>query len=290
MNPDRKRENAPDLRSPRRIVPDEAPAFPEGSGLAVASLGSYPVGMRAIRNILFSLTLAAFAPHTTASPLEGRRPNIIFIITDDQGYGDMSCHGNPVLRTPRIDRLHRQSVRFEDFQVSPTCLPTRAALMTGRHEFRSGVSHTIFERERLDLRSVTIASTLKDAGYTTGIFGKWHLGDEDPYQPDKRGFDEVFIHGGGGIDQTFPGSCGDAPETPISIRPSNTTGASSKPADTAPMSFSGRRWNGSAHARIPRRFSRGSPPTRPTSHYRCRRSMKGNTAERSVPTRPGSSA
>jgi len=139
------------------------------------------------------------------------RPNIIFIITDDQGYGDLSCHGNPILQTPHLDRLHRESVRFTDFHVSPTCAPTRAALLTGQHEFRGGVTHTILERERLRLDATTLPQVLKIAGYATGIFGKWHLGDEAAYRPEKRGFDEAFIHGGGGIGQTYPGSCGDAP-------------------------------------------------------------------------------
>jgi arylsulfatase A-like enzyme len=145
------------------------------------------------------------------SALAGRRPNIIFILTDDQGYGDMSCHGNPVLKTPNLDRLHDQGVRFLDFQVSPTCAPTRAALMTGRHEFRNGVTHTIMERERLTLEATTIAQVLQRAGYRTGIFGKWHLGDEPDHQPNRRGFEEVFIHGAGGIGQSYAGSCGDAP-------------------------------------------------------------------------------
>lgn len=139
------------------------------------------------------------------------QPNIIFLITDDQGYGDISAHGNPVLKTPHLDALRAQSVRFTDFQVSPTCAPTRSALMTGRHEFKNGVTHTILERERMTLKATTLAEVLKSAGYTTGIFGKWHLGDEAEYQPGRRGFDEVFIHGGGGIGQTYPGSCGDAP-------------------------------------------------------------------------------
>lgn len=151
------------------------------------------------------------APSTQGDSLLGSRPNIIFVLTDDQGYGDFSCHGNPILRTPNLDRLHDEGVRFTRFQVSPTCAPSRSALMTGRHEFRNGVTHTIYERERLTLNAVTVAQVLKDAGYTTGIFGKWHLGDEPAYQPDRRGFDEVFVHGGGGIGQTFPGSCGDAP-------------------------------------------------------------------------------
>lgn len=138
-------------------------------------------------------------------------PNIILIVTDDQGYGDLSCHGNPILKTPNLDLLYEQGVSFSDFHVSPTCSPTRSALMTGRHEFRNGVTHTIFERERLTLQATTIAEVLKTAGYQTGIFGKWHLGDEAEYQPNRRGFDEVFIHGGGGIGQSYPGSCGDAP-------------------------------------------------------------------------------
>jgi arylsulfatase len=139
------------------------------------------------------------------------RPNVVFILTDDQGYGDLSCHGNPILKTPNIDRLHAEGVRFRDFHVSPTCSPTRAALMTGRHEFKNGVTHTILERERLALSATTIAQVLKRTGYTTGIFGKWHLGDEAEYQPERRGFDEVFVHGAGGIGQTYAGSCGDAP-------------------------------------------------------------------------------
>ena len=88
---------------------------------------------------------------------------------------------------------------------------TRAALLTGRHEFKNGVTHTIHERERLTLRATTLAQVLKSAGYATGIFGKWHLGDEPDRWPDKRGFDEMFIHGAGGIGQSYPGSCGDAP-------------------------------------------------------------------------------
>src|SRR5881296_692513 len=93
--------------------------------------------------------------------LAGRRPNIIFILTDDQGYGDLSCHGNPVLKTPNMDRLHDEGVRFSDFHVSPTCSPTRSSLITGRHEFRNGVTNTIFERERLTLNAKTLAQVLK---------------------------------------------------------------------------------------------------------------------------------
>ena len=144
-------------------------------------------------------------------PAVRRPPNIIYVITDDQGYGDIAALGNPVLKTPNLDRLHAQSVRLTEFHASPTCAPTRAALLTGRHEFRSGVTHTIFERERLALSATTLPQLLAAAGYTSGIFGKWHLGDEDAYQPGRRGFDRTFIHGGGGIGQSYRGSCGDVP-------------------------------------------------------------------------------
>jgi arylsulfatase len=157
------------------------------------------------------LLLLLFATHLRADPLAGKRPNILFILTDDQGYGDISAHGNPILKTPNLDRLHDEGARFTDFHVSPTCAPSRSALLTGRHEFRNGVTHTIHERERLAPDAVTLAQVLKTAGYTTGIFGKWHLGDEPAYWPSARGFDEMFIHGAGGIGQTYAGSCGDAP-------------------------------------------------------------------------------
>ncbi|HEX4131929.1 MAG TPA: arylsulfatase [Pirellulales bacterium] len=162
------------------------------------------------RSLFAALAALAFLTGQSMAALPSR-PNIILVMTDDQGYGELSCHGNPILKTPHLDAFAAQSVRFNDFQVSPTCSPTRASLMTGRHEFRSGITHTIDERERMSLSAVTIAQMLKDAGYATAIFGKWHLGDEAPYQPGRRGFDEVFIHGAGGIGQTYPGSCGDAP-------------------------------------------------------------------------------
>ncbi len=147
----------------------------------------------------------------TSPSLKGRRPNIVLVMTDDQGKGDLSCLGNPDLDTPQLDRLYAQTTRFTDFHVSPTCAPTRSSIMSGRHEFRNGVTHTIKERERMALSTVTIADVLKQAGYRTGIFGKWHLGDEEPYQPQNRGFDEVFIHGAGGIGQAYEGSCADVP-------------------------------------------------------------------------------
>lgn len=161
------------------------------------------------------LCLAWFAPGCSTAAadggLAGQRPNIVLVMTDDQGYGDLACHGHPYLRTPNLDKLYTQSTRLTDFHVSPTCSPTRAALLSGRAPFKNGITHTILERERMALSSYTLAQALGEAGYHTGIFGKWHLGDERAYQPDQRGFDEVFIHGAGGIGQKYPGSCADVP-------------------------------------------------------------------------------
>lgn len=153
-----------------------------------------------------ALGMGIFAPreHT-------EKKNIILVITDDQGYGDLGCHGHPFLKTPNLDKLYTQSTRFTDFHVSPTCAPTRSALMSGRAPFKNGVTHTILERDRMALSARTIAEVLKAAGYATGIFGKWHLGDADEYQPHNRGFDETFIHGGGGIGQNYPGTQGEVP-------------------------------------------------------------------------------
>ncbi|WPJ96240.1 arylsulfatase [Coraliomargarita algicola] len=137
-----------------------------------------------------------------AKSLAGSRPNIILVISDDQGMGDLSCMGNELVRTPNIDRFYEGATRFTDFQVSPTCAPTRAALMSGRFPFKVGVTHTIQQRERMALDVFTMPQVLQSAGYATGLFGKWHLGDESEYLPQSRGFDEVLMHGAGGIGQT----------------------------------------------------------------------------------------
>lgn len=129
-------------------------------------------------------------------------PGVILIITDDQGYGDLGCHGNSIIETPGMDRLYEESVRFTDFHASPTCAPTRAGIMTGMHCNRVGVWHTVMGRSLLDNDYLTMAEAFQNSGYVTGIFGKWHLGDNYPFRPQDRGFDEVLIHGGGGIGQT----------------------------------------------------------------------------------------
>ena len=138
---------------------------------------------------------------TTRAP-EQIRPNIILIMTDDQGYGDLACHGNPWLKTPNIDKLHAQSVRLTNYHTGTTCSPTRASLMTGQYGNRVGVWHTIAGRSLLRPGVPTLAGMLQKNGYRTAIFGKWHLGDTYPLRPQDRGFQEVLIHGGGGVGQT----------------------------------------------------------------------------------------
>ncbi len=129
-------------------------------------------------------------------------PNVIVIITDDQGYGDIGAHGNTLLKTPHLDALHAESVRLTDFHVDPTCSPTRSALMTGRYSTRTGVWHTIAGRSLMRTGETTIAEVLRDAGYDTALVGKWHLGDNYPLRPQDQGFGRALHHGGGGVTQT----------------------------------------------------------------------------------------
>jgi arylsulfatase A-like enzyme len=130
-----------------------------------------------------------------------RQPNIVLVITDDQGYGDLGLHGNARIRTPNLDRLGRESVRFSRFYVCPVCSPTRACLMTGRWNYRTGVVDTYLGRSMMHPDEVTLAEALKAGGYRTGIFGKWHLGDNYPMRPQDQGFDEGLINRGGGLTQ-----------------------------------------------------------------------------------------
>ncbi|MEO1857222.1 MAG: arylsulfatase [Rubritalea sp.] len=150
------------------------------------------------KNSKIGLLFVAISQLTLAAD----KPNIVFVITDDQGYGDLACNGHPYIKTPNIDELAAESVRLDDYHVFPTCSPSRAAIMTGHWANRTGVWHTINGRSLLRKNQVTIASMLKSSGYTTGIFGKWHLGDGYPFRPQDRGFDEVYIHGAGGVGQT----------------------------------------------------------------------------------------
>jgi arylsulfatase A-like enzyme len=134
--------------------------------------------------------------------LQKLNPNIIIIMTDDQGYGDIGAHQNPVVKTPNIVALAKQSILLTNFHVDPTCSPTRAALMTGKHSMRAGVWHTVMGRSNLSAEHSTMAEILSEAGYSTAIFGKWHLGENYPFRPQDHGFDTAIIHGGGGVGQS----------------------------------------------------------------------------------------
>jgi arylsulfatase/arylsulfatase A len=144
------------------------------------------------------LCLAAFL--AVASPARAR-PNVVLIMTDDQGWGDLGVHGNDAIRTPHLDALARQGVRFTRFYAGPVCTPTRASLMTGRYHLRTRAIDTYRGRAVMHPDEVTLAETLAAAGYRTGIFGKWHLGDHHPSRPIDQGFAEALVHWGGGIAQ-----------------------------------------------------------------------------------------
>ncbi|MCB9385310.1 MAG: arylsulfatase [Bryobacterales bacterium] len=155
---------------------------------------------------LLFFTACSSAPAPEAAPDD--RPNIVLIMTDDQGWGQLGVHGDPVLKTPHIDKLAAESVEFTRFYASPVCAPTRASLMTGRYNYRTGVVDTFVGRAMMAADEVTIAERLGQKGYRTGIFGKWHLGDNYPMRAMDQGFQEAVIHRGGGIGQPSdpPGS------------------------------------------------------------------------------------
>ncbi len=134
--------------------------------------------------------------------MSARRPNVILVITDDQGYGDLGCNGNPWIQTPNLDEFYLSSTRCEDFHVSPLCTPTRGAIMSGRNPLRNGAWATCWGRSILRADETTMADVFTHNGYRTGMFGKWHLGDNYPYRPQDRGFETVVAHRGGGVGQT----------------------------------------------------------------------------------------
>ncbi len=149
------------------------------------------LGLVALASVLASGLTAAAA----------KRPNLILVMTDDQGHGDVGFHQNPKIHTPNIDRMAREGVRFERFHVNPVCSPTRASLMTGRYYYRTGVVDTYLGRSMMYSDEVTLAQLLGGAGYRTGIFGKWHLGDNYPMRAVDKGWDESLVINGGGLGQ-----------------------------------------------------------------------------------------
>ena len=149
----------------------------------------------------YTVALLGMIPFA-ANAAKSDKLNVILILTDDQGYGDMSCHGNPNIKTPAIDKLHAESICFENYHSGTTSAPTRAGLMTGHYCNATGVWHTIMGRSIMNLQEVTLAEVFRNSGYHTAMFGKWHLGDNFPYRPQDRGFDMALCIGGGGIGQT----------------------------------------------------------------------------------------
>jgi arylsulfatase/arylsulfatase A len=130
-----------------------------------------------------------------------KRPNILLIMTDDQGLGDIGFHNNDVLKTPNMDAIAKQGAEFKQFIVNFNCSPTRASMLTGRDNYRTGVVGVTQTSPLMKSSEITIAKLLSEAGYSTGIFGKWHLGDSYPMRPSDKGFQETLIHKGGGIGQ-----------------------------------------------------------------------------------------
>lgn len=145
--------------------------------------------------LLLNLYLAAQQIHAQ------KRPNILLIMTDDQGVGDLGIHNNDLLKTPNMDAIAKQGAEFKQFIVNFNCSPTRASMLTGRDNYRTGVVGVTETSPLMKSSEVTIAKLLSEAGYSTGIFGKWHLGDSYPMRPSDKGFQETLIHKGGGIGQ-----------------------------------------------------------------------------------------
>src|SRR5215207_8818500 len=153
------------------------------------------------RRMLLLLALCGSpALSATAAELDRpRRPNVIVFLTDDNGYGDHSCHGNPVLKTPNFDKLHAQSVRLTDFHVAPMCTPTRSQLLTGMDCLHNGASSVSAGRSMIRRGIPTMADVFRSGGYRTAMYGKWHLGDSYPNLPHHRGFQDAVYHLGWGI-------------------------------------------------------------------------------------------
>ena len=164
--------------------------------------------MRATIVFLAVFSLLNCSRPAAEQPVADDRPSIVLIMTDDQGWAQLGVHGDPVLKTPNLDKLASESVELTRFYVSPVCAPTRASLMTGRYHYRTGVVDTFVGRALMAPDETTIAEMLSKLGYKTGIFGKWHLGDNYPMRAMDQGFEQALLHRGGGIGQPSdaPGS------------------------------------------------------------------------------------
>lgn len=154
-------------------------------------------------SLIGTASICLFSGIIQAAPLSAKTkpPNVIIILTDDAGVGDFGFNGNPLIKTPHLDQLAARSTRFTNFFVSPVCAPTRASIMTGKFSQTTGVYDTYNGGAVMATEEITLAEILRDNGYQTGIFGKWHLGDNYPYRPVDQGFLESFVFKGGGIGQ-----------------------------------------------------------------------------------------
>jgi len=158
--------------------------------------------MKPFQVIFISILLLIITVSCTSKKEEKiKPPNVIFVITDDQGYGDLACNGNPWIKTPKMDNLYKESIRFTNYHCGTTCAPTRSGIMTGKYCNHVNVWHTILGRELLRKEEYTMANAFSDNGYATGMFGKWHLGDNYPFRPQDRGFQLAVWHKAGGVGQ-----------------------------------------------------------------------------------------
>lgn len=149
--------------------------------------------------IILAFVLLVFS--CSEEKLQKAKPNVLVILIDNQGYYELSRNGNEIVQTPYIDQLSNTAVNFTNFYAPPFCSPSRSALLTGRYALRAGIHNTVGGVSILHKSETTMADILKKEGYNTGVFGKWHLGSSYPYAPEFRGFEEVFVHGGGGVSQ-----------------------------------------------------------------------------------------
>ena len=155
--------------------------------------------MNPMKRCFFSLAAFFIAPFQIHGA--DAKPNVVVVITDDQGYGDLGYQGNPKIRTPNLDKFAKESMQLRHLYVSPVCSPTRASLMTGRYNYRTGVVDTFLGRSMMHPDEKTLPGILAANGYRTGIFGKWHLGDNYPLRPNDRGFEVSLTLKGGGLGQ-----------------------------------------------------------------------------------------
>jgi arylsulfatase A-like enzyme len=152
-----------------------------------------------MKGAFLSLLAISFLASPALAQTKSSKPNVLIVLTDDQGLGDFSCMGNPILKTPNLDKFHRQAIRFTDFHVAPMCTPTRGQLMSGRDAVRNGATSVTGGRAFMRTGIYTLPQLMRMAGYRTGIFGKWHLGDNYPHRPMDRGYDEAMYHLGWGM-------------------------------------------------------------------------------------------